>query len=119
MRRRAGFHVPFDRAVLSRAAQLAGVTLPERAWLDLAPLAAALAPPDPKKAPPGLDDWLQRYGIACPVRHNAAADALATAELLMRLRVDARREGARDFAGLVKLARQQRWLAGQAGGGAP
>jgi len=38
--------------------------------------------------------------------------------LLLRLRVEARREGANDFAGLVKLAKQQRWLAGAGSGGA-
>jgi DNA polymerase-3 subunit epsilon len=38
----AGFHLPFDRAILTRAAQAAGVRLSERVWLDLAPLASAL-----------------------------------------------------------------------------
>ena len=33
-----------------------------------------------------LDDWLAAFGIECAVRHNAAADALAAAELLLRLR---------------------------------
>lgn len=113
----AGFHVPFDRAVLLRAARLAGVALADRPWLDLAPLATALNPPDPKKPAPGLDDWLAAFAIDCPVRHHAAGDALATAELLLRLRVQARREGARDFAGLVKLAKQGRWLASQGSGG--
>lgn len=108
----AAFHAPFDRGVLARAARIAGVPLSDRAWLDLAPLAAVIVPPDPKKPPPGLDDWLAHYQIDCAGRHHAAGDALATAELLLRLRSAARREGARDFAGLVKLAKQQRWLAG-------
>lgn len=106
----AAFHAPFDRGVLARAARLAGVPLPERAWLDLAPLACALHPPDPKKPPPGLDDWLARYAIDCAGRHHAAGDALATAELLLRLRSEAHREGAHDFAGLVRLGKRQRWL---------
>lgn len=106
------FHAPFDRGVLGRAAQRGGVSLPDREWLDLAPLALALFPRDPKKPPPGLDDWLTHFAIDCAGRHHAAGDALATAELLLRLRVEARREGARDFAGLVKLAKQQQWLAG-------
>jgi hypothetical protein len=38
--------------------------------------------------------------------------------LLLRLRAEARRERANDFAGLVKLAKQQRWLAGGGSGGA-
>lgn len=114
----AAFHAPFDRGVLARAARIAGVPLPERDWLDLAPLAGALHAPDPKKPKPGLDDWLGQYEIECAGRHHAAGDALATAELLLRLRVEARREGANDFAGLVKLAKRQRWLAGGASGGA-
>jgi DNA polymerase-3 subunit epsilon len=108
----AGFHVPFDRTMLARAAQAAGVPWPERPWLDLAPLAASLAPPDPRTPAPGLDACLARFGIGCPARHHAAGDALATAELLVRLRAVALREGVRDFAGLVRLSRQQRWLAG-------
>jgi DNA polymerase-3 subunit epsilon len=114
----AAFHAPFDRGVLARAARIAGVPLPSRDWLDLAPLASALHASDPKKPPPGLDDWLERYEIDCAGRHHAAGDALATAELLLRLRVEARREGANDFAGLVKLAKRQRWLASGGSGGA-
>jgi DNA polymerase-3 subunit epsilon len=113
------FHAPFDRTILARAAQRAGVGLPDRPWLDLAPLGAALFPPDPKKPPPGLDAWLDRFAIDCAGRHHAAGDALATAELFLRLRAEARREDARDFAGLLKLARRQRWLASGGGGGAP
>lgn len=110
----AAFHAPFDRTILTRASSRVGVRLADRVWLDLAPLALALDPPDPKAPPPGLDDWLTRYDIDCAGRHHAAGDALATAELFLRLRVAARREGARNFAGLVKLARRQRWLASAA-----
>ena len=46
-----------------------------------------------------LDDWLAAFGIECTIRHNAAADALATAELLLRLRSLAGRQGTRGFAG--------------------
>ncbi len=78
--------------------------LPERAWLDLAPLAAALAPDKQKKGGGTLDDWLVAFGIECPVRHNAAADALATAELLLHLRARAAKQGRNDFAALLKVA---------------
>ena len=57
-----------------------------RAWLDLAPLAGALVPEAYRYGGRSLDDWLAAFGIECTIRHNAAADALATAELLLRLR---------------------------------
>ena len=107
----AGYHTDFDRAVLMRAADLAKVPLPARAWLDLAPLAAALAPDKQKKGAGALDDWLVAFGIECPIRHNAAADALATAELLLHLRARAAKQGRNDFAALLKVAKQQKWLA--------
>lgn len=106
-----GYHTDFDRAVLMRAAALTKVPLPERAWLDLAPLAAALAPDKQKKGGGTLDDWLVAFGIECPIRHNAAADALATAELLLHLRARAAKQGSNDFAALLKVAKQQKWLA--------
>ena len=55
--------------------------------------------------------WLDAYAIDVGQRHNAAADALATAELLLRLRAQAGQDGVRGFDGLVRLAAQKRWLA--------
>ncbi len=57
-----------------------------------------------------LDDWLDHFGIDCAVRHQAAADTLATAELLLRLWPAARAAHCASFNGLSELARQQRWL---------
>lgn len=51
-------------------------------WLDLEPLAAVLLAEVKAHA---LDDWMQHFGIRCAKRHNAAADALVTAELLLHL----------------------------------
>ena len=112
-----GFHADFDRAVLRRAFTVAGGPVPDAPWLDLAPLAAALVPEAYRYryGSRSLDDWLAAFGIECTIRHNAAADALATAELLLRLRMVAERQGARGYSGLLKVARQQKWLA--AGGG--
>jgi DNA polymerase-3 subunit epsilon len=105
-----GFHSDFDRAVLKRACTRAGVAANETPWLDLAPLAAALVPGAYRYGGRSLDDWLAAFGIECTIRHNAAADALATAELLLRLRALAARQGTRGFDALLKLARQQKWL---------
>lgn len=105
------FHCDFDRRVLVRAARLASVPALAGPWLDLAPLAAVLRPDVPRKGTGALDDWLTAYGIDCVGRHNAASDALAAAELLLRLRVAAAAQRATGFAGLVSLARHRRWLA--------
>jgi DNA polymerase-3 subunit epsilon len=109
-----GFHTDFDRAVLRRACILAGVAPNDAPWLDLAPLAAALVPQAYRYGGRSLDDWLAAFGIECTIRHNAASDALATAELLLRLRVLAEKQGARGYAALLKVGRQQKWLGGNA-----
>jgi DNA polymerase III subunit epsilon len=107
---RVGFHTDFDRAVLRIAFAGAGLPADDRPWLDLAPLAGALVPEAYRYGGRSLDDWLAAFGIECTIRHNAASDALATAELLLRLRAIAAKQGTRGFAALVKAARAQKWL---------
>jgi len=107
---RVGFHTDFDRRVLRNAFSQAGLPEDDRPWLDLAPLAAALVPEAYRYGGRSLDDWLAAFGIECTIRHNAAADALATAELLLRLRALAASQGTRGLEALIKLARQQKWL---------
>lgn len=106
-----GFHADFDRAVFARALAAAGLPADRRPWLDLAPLAAALLPEARKRRRESLDDWLGAYRIECLARHNAAADAWSTAELLLRLRADAGAQGARGFDALCRVARHEKWLA--------
>jgi DNA polymerase-3 subunit epsilon len=102
------YHAAFDQAMLGRAArQHLGRPLPN-AWLDLAPVASGLCPDGGERA---LDDWLERFGIPCAVRHQAAADTLATAELLLRLWPMARAQRCDSFEGLAALTKHQRWLA--------
>lgn len=105
-----GYHANFDREVLRRAFADAGVAGVDRPWLDLAPLATALLPGAQRRADASLDDWLAAFGIECEFRHNAASDALATAELLLRLRAVAATQGARGFDALVRASLQQKWL---------
>jgi DNA polymerase III subunit epsilon len=76
-------------------------------WLDLAELAPAL---DPKAGLKSLDEWLNRYDIRVSARHSAAADAFATALLAARLLPEARRQGAKDFRAMQKMAREAKWL---------
>ena len=109
--RRVSASTPTSTGSCWRAAFAAqGLDDDRRAWLDLAPLAGALLPDTYRYGGRSLDDWLAAFGIECVVRHNAAADALATAELLLRLRALAAKQGTRGFAALVKAAKQQKWL---------
>jgi DNA polymerase-3 subunit epsilon len=105
---RVAFHAAFDQAMIGRAMKASLGRAGTGAWLDLAPVASALHPEVDALA---LDDWLAHFGIECAVRHQAAADTLATAELLLRLWPAARAQGSASFKGLARLARQQRWLA--------
>lgn len=107
---RVGFHTDFDRAVLRAALVRAGLPADDQSWLDLASLARALVPKASRDGGRSLDDWLTAFGIECTLRHNAASDALATAELLLRLRAIAAKQGTRGFAALVKAAQAQKWL---------
>jgi DNA polymerase III subunit epsilon len=103
------FHAPFDRGFITRAVRAhLGRSFPN-AWLDLAELAPAVDPEGASNK--SLDDWLARYGIDVSTRHNAAADALATAMLAQHLMSRSRRNGAIGFRELQRVARSARWLA--------
>jgi DNA polymerase-3 subunit epsilon len=102
-----GFHVDFDRVLIERAFRQHLGRVPGWQWLDLEPLAALSRPGAPRRA---LDDWLADYGIPCAARHQAAADALATAELLLRLWPFLSRERATTFEACRRLAARRRWL---------
>lgn len=104
-----GFHADFDRAFIERAMRLALGFVPDNAWLDLADLAPALCPAHGKKMKT-LDDWTQAFGISNYERHDALADALATAQLFQVLLARASREGIRRYAELAARAHDQRAL---------
>lgn len=104
---RLGFHVDFDRVVLERATRRHLGRRPRAHWIDLAPLARSAHPQAKAQA---LDDWLQLFAIPCAQRHEAAADTLATAEMLLRLWPVLRAAGARGAADLEQLARDARWV---------
>lgn len=108
-----GFHCEFDRAALAHAATAAGTAPARGAWLDVAELARALEPDRYRKGARGLDDWLAAFGVDTAARHTAAGDALATAELWLKLRALAARRGDRGFDALQRLARERRWLGNQ------
>jgi DNA polymerase-3 subunit epsilon len=104
------FHADFDRILIERATTAALGIKPDNRWLDLALLAPALFPDQPDGART-LDAWLQRFGIENYARHDALADALATAQLLLVALAEAGRQGLVTWAQLARLQEGQRWLA--------
>lgn len=102
------FHAAFDRALLGRAMAAAGLPWKPR-WLDLAQLAPALCP-DRARSCNSLDDWLAAFAIEHPQRHDAQADAYATAQLLLVLLAHAGRQGLASAGALYAAERNRRWL---------
>jgi DNA polymerase III subunit epsilon len=76
------YHSDFDRTLIDRACREHLGRVVPNPWLDLEPLAAVLHQ-EAQRRP--LDHWLKRYRIECLARHQAAADTLASAQLLLRL----------------------------------
>lgn len=103
------FHSDFDRVLIERATTAALGIKPDNLWLDLAVLAPALFP-DYGRTVRTLDDWLQFFGIQNPDRHDALADALATAQLLLVVLAAAGRQGLATWAQLARLQKDQKWL---------
>lgn len=102
------FHAAFDRTLIERGFRAADLARPANPWLDLEPLAAVLHPEVKARA---LDEWMAHFGIRCAVRHQAAADTLATAELLLKLwpRLAAQLSEV-SLRAASRLAAQRRWV---------
>jgi DNA polymerase-3 subunit epsilon len=107
--RPVGFNASFDEEILRRAGRPWGLKV-ARGWLDLARLAPAVEPRRARNHHRSLDDWLEVWGIQAQPRHDALADALATAELLLVLLDRATGQGARTDRDLLLLADGARWL---------
>jgi DNA polymerase-3 subunit epsilon len=73
------FRAEFDQHMLDRALAATLGIRTRSAWLDLAVILPALYPSNECRT---MDDWLQRMGIVMLARHDALADALATAQML-------------------------------------
>ncbi len=103
------FHVAFDETMLRKACEkFLGIAF-RHTWVDLAYLLPELFPDYANKYH-ALDDWLAHFSIGNDARHNALADALATAQLgLIALRA-ARERRAADFKSLQDMEKAQRWL---------
>ncbi|MFZ3019524.1 MAG: 3'-5' exonuclease [Gallionella sp.] len=105
------FHVTFDETMIRRAMRdYLGLSF-KHPWLDLAYVMPGLNQPLARKYR-ALDDWTGHFGIRIDARHNALADALATAQLLQLAHAQAGRKGISDYAGLRDLEKAQRWVSG-------
>jgi DNA polymerase-3 subunit epsilon len=102
------FHVPFDRTMIDRALRGHLSFRLDNAWLDLAHLAPALLPEHGSART--LDDWTGLCGIENYRRHDALADALATAQLLQVVLARACARGTTSLSDLVDEAKAQEWL---------
>jgi DNA polymerase-3 subunit epsilon len=100
------FHAPFDEAMINRAYSLFSLKGLQNEWLDIEPL-AKITRVNPRIR--SLDEWLGHFGIECVIRHQAAADTFATAELLIRLWPYLTKE-ANSWASLRSIARQANWI---------
>lgn len=100
------FHAPFDEAIINRAYSLFGLKGLQNEWLDIEALARVTGVNPSLRS---LDDWLNHFRIQCIVRHQAAADTFATAELFMCLWPHISKEG-NSWASLRRIARQANWI---------
>jgi DNA polymerase-3 subunit epsilon len=108
----AGFNADFDRVLIERAGEAVLGAAPGGDWLDLAALAPALFP-DRARSARDLDGWLREFAIENYDRHNALADAVATAQLLLPVLAAARGQGIVTCGGLLGLQKGYRWLGGR------
>lgn len=103
------YHAVFDQTMIERAlAEHLGMRY-RRHWLDLAYVMPVLRP-DLIGSHKSLDDWTALYGITNLARHNALADALATAQLwLVALHLASARR-LDNYKALQTQAMAERWL---------
>ena len=106
------FHVTFDETMIRRAMrQYLGLTF-KHPWLDLAYVMPSLFPAL-MHSHRVLDDWSGHFDIHNAARHNAVADALAPAQLLLIAMAVGKNAGADSFDGLRSLERTYRYASGK------
>ena len=86
------FHAPFDQHMLTRALKDSLGYRLQHVFMDVAALAPMFCP-QVNLREAGLDQWINHFNLQVEDRHNASADALATAELALILFSRARAQG--------------------------
>ena len=100
------FHSAFDQAMVDRyCAGHLGSELPNP-WVDIEKLCAVTHDATDARS---LDEWMAYFGISCAQRHQAAADAMAECDVLLRIwpRIASQCRTWRDVA---RLAAGYRWV---------
>jgi DNA polymerase III subunit epsilon len=101
------YRAEFDRTVIDRTLkETLGVKTMSR-WIDLAELLPALYPGNENRT---MDDWLRMMGITMIARHDALADALATAQMLQICLHKAMALEMTCPQHLIDMTRAQHWL---------
>lgn len=101
------FRADFDRTMIERELDAVLGLHTQSLWIDLAKLLPALFPGNDCRT---MDDWLARFGIPMVARHDALADAFATAQMLQVVLAAADRLGMDCPAHLDEMQRAQHWL---------
>ncbi len=100
------FHVTFDKTMIDRAMKAYLGLRFNHPWVDLAYLAPALYP-ELARSLRSLDNWMARFNISNFARHNALADAMSTAELMLALRERMLAKRVLNFKALRELEKAQ------------
>lgn len=103
------FHAAFDETAIKRALKRRLGLVFDHPWLDLACIAPAVLPELAKRRR-SLDDWTGHFGIPNFSRHNALADAFATAQLFLALAPAMAKNALGSYGKLQAAERAHRWL---------
>ena len=103
------YHAFFDQSMIGKAMrEYLGMEL-DQPWIDL-----AWVLPDfysfRGDLNVALDDWLHHFGIENILRHNAVADAYATAKLLQVAIAGGQPKGANSPAAFMRIEKARRWM---------
>lgn len=101
------FRAEFDQTMIDRALKETLGVKSQSAWIDLAKVLPALYPANECRT---MDDWLDMMGIRMLTRHDALADALATAQMLQVALHAADRVAMTCPAHLIEMQKAQHWL---------
>lgn len=101
------YHADFDRAFLQRACALEQLPKVPWQWLDVADVLPTVFAHVPAAS---LDAWMAHLNVPCAVRHQAAADVWATAQLWLKATPVLQQEGVCNWSEHQRRAHAGRWI---------